>query len=488
MEVIKFSGKSIRVHPWEGDLPQACHGQFTGVRGQGRQLLWPEGVEKRVEVAVVGAGLSGLTAAYHLRDREVLVLEAGSQPGGVCLTGSYQGQPYPAGSAYFYLPEDPQSLAWYQELGLNLDEARVAPPASALFHQGQWYPDCFSPRGLAALPLGSQIKEELRRFAEELAELEDTWEPLGAETLSHSELDGLSLKQYLEEQRGFPPELTEYFSPYCRSCLGAGPGAVSAWAGLYFLMSEFSPASRTAAFPEGNARLVQALSATLAQPVKVRHTVVGVRPDPRGVHLLVWDASGRQYFRLAAGAVILAAGKHVVRRLLGPDGGFDLEALQAFRYSSYVVAALCGPLSLEAPGFENWVAGDPAFSDFILCPRTAAPGAPRVMVLFAPQPYPQGRASLLARAPQDQARELLAAVDRHFPGLAAEVEEIHLYRFGHAQVVPYPGFLSMLKSRVSCQKGPVILANADQEGLPCVEAAIVQGQKAAQRARQLLGL
>jgi hypothetical protein len=127
------------------------------------------------------------------------------------------------------------------------------------------------------------------------------------------------------------------------------------------------------------------------------------------------------------------------------------------------------------------------FSDFVLQPRSAPPGSPRAMVIFAPQPYPQGRGLLLPKAPEAQAREILLAADRLFPGLKTEVREIHLYRFGHAQVVPYPGFLTLLKTRIPSQKGRLILANADQEGVPCIEAAIIQGQQAARRARQLAG-
>ncbi len=232
--------------------------------------------------------------------------------------------------------------------------------------------------------------------------------------------------------------------------------------------------------------MVQALAKSLAQPVQTQQTVVSLKNTPEGVHLLVWDGAAQRPWRLEAGVVILAAGKFVARRLLPPDCGWEPDSFEAFRYSSYVVAALCGNLSLEAPGFENWVTGEPTFSDFILTPRSAAPGSPRVMVVFAPQPYPQGRAPLLAKTPEQQGEEILAAAVRHFPALKEEVEEIHLYRFGHAQVVPYPGFIHFLKGRLSPQEGRLILANSDLEGLPCVEAAIAQGQKAARRAQAVL--
>jgi len=477
--------REYRLLSWGGDVPQPCH-DFLRSTGK-RRGLWPERPEASAAVAVVGAGLSGLAAAHHLQDQEVVILEAGRQPGGVCLAGSYQGIPYPAGSAYFYYdPEDAEKIAWWKDLGVEMKEVLVAPPASAMFDQGQWYPDCFAAAGLKTLPASPGMRDELLRLAEEMTEREAKWDPLASPFMTHPEWDKYSLQHFLEVVWGFPPEVIRFFDPYCRSCLGAGPREISAWAGLYFLMSEFSPVSKSGSFPEGNTRLVQALAASLPRPVQVQQTVVDLKVQPDAVHLLVWDGANQRPWLLEAGVVILATGKFVTRRLLPHDCGWDLEVFNAFQYSSYVVAALCGNLSLEAPGFENWVTDEAAFSDFILRPREAPPGSPRVMVVFAPQPFSQGREPLLAKTPEGQAEEMVNAAARHFPGLKEEVEEVHLYRFGHAQVVPYPGFIHFLKGRLSPQEGRLILANSDLEGLPCVEAALAQGHKAARRARFVL--
>ncbi len=472
------------IKPWGGDVPEPCHSHFLSPAAGKR--VWPDLAQEKVEVAVVGAGLSGLTAAYHLRDRQVLVLEAESHPGGVCLSGSYRGVPYPAGSAYFYYPWTAEWRKWYQDLGLDADAALVKEPSSALFYRGEWIPDCFSEAGLRALPFGPGVQEKLLGFAADLAAWDEEWEPLGAETLIRPELDRYSLRIFLEEVQGLPPEVTRLFSPYCASCLGAGPEAVSAWAAIYFLMSEFSRTTRTAAFSEGNARLIKALAQTLPGKVRLQQVVLGVRPRKDAVHLLIQDAGEKEPYCLEAEAVVLAVGKFAARKLLPPEAGWTPQDFDIFRYSSYVVAALCGPLNLTAPGYENWVVEGTAFSDFILTPRTAWPGEPRVMVVFAPQPFPGGRGPLLASRPEEKGREILAAVQALFPDLGKDVQEIHLYRFGHAQVVPYPGFLTRLKGCFRTRQGRIILSNSDSEGLPCIEAAIVQGQKAARLVRELL--
>lgn len=472
------------IESWGGDVPEPCHAQFFPA-AEGR-LSWPDEVRDKVEVAVVGAGLAGLTAAYHLRDRQVVVLEAEAHPGGVCLPGDYQGVPYPAGSAYFYYPWTAEWQKWYRDLDLDIDAVLVAAPTSALWYRGQWFPDCFSERGLKLLPFGPAVVDKLLRLAGDLAAWDEEWEPLGSEVLIHPELDRYSLQDYFEKVRGLPPEVTRLLAPYCASCLGAGPENVSAWAALYFLMSEFSAATRSAAFPEGNARLIQALLKALPSQPRLQQVVVGVRQEKSNVKLLIWDAGGREAYCLEAGAVVLAVGKFAVRKLLPGDAGWNPEDFAMFRYSSYVVAALCGPLSLEAPGYENWVAEEEAFSDFILAPRSPGNGGPRVMVAFAPQPFPQGRGALLAGSAQDKGREILDAAARLFPGLRPEVQEIRLHRFGHAQVVPYPGFLTRLKNSFKHQHGRIILSNSDSEGLPCIEAAIVRGQKAARQVRELI--
>ncbi|SFW89252.1 protoporphyrinogen oxidase [Amycolatopsis australiensis] len=75
-------------------------------------------------VAVVGGGVSGLTAAYRLRrllgpDAEIVVFEKTKTPGGKLRTAELAGVPYDVGAEAF-LVRRPEMLALVRELGLDV--------------------------------------------------------------------------------------------------------------------------------------------------------------------------------------------------------------------------------------------------------------------------------------------------------------------------------------------------------------------------------
>ncbi|MEQ0557624.1 protoporphyrinogen oxidase [Amycolatopsis sp. NEAU-NG30] len=75
-------------------------------------------------VAVVGGGISGLTAAYRLRrllgpDAEIVVFEKTKTPGGKLRTAELAGVPYDVGAEAF-LVRRPEMLALVRELGLDV--------------------------------------------------------------------------------------------------------------------------------------------------------------------------------------------------------------------------------------------------------------------------------------------------------------------------------------------------------------------------------
>jgi oxygen-dependent protoporphyrinogen oxidase len=71
----------------------------------------------KADVVILGAGLAGLTAAYHLRDRDIVVLEAGARVGGRTLSGEHDGYWYNSGAQFVW---DARTLDLCRELGLEV--------------------------------------------------------------------------------------------------------------------------------------------------------------------------------------------------------------------------------------------------------------------------------------------------------------------------------------------------------------------------------
>ena len=83
-------------------------------------------------MVILGAGLAGLTAAYELRDRDVVVLESRERVGGRTLSGVHDGCWYNLGAQFVW---DARTLELCRALGLEVAGAGKA--RSAVFVNGR---------------------------------------------------------------------------------------------------------------------------------------------------------------------------------------------------------------------------------------------------------------------------------------------------------------------------------------------------------------
>src|SRR3989442_12536466 len=119
-----FSGR------WMGDDPGFGHRLREDLR-------LPEGgaLQPGVDVVVVGAGISGLTAAraLALRGHRVRVLEQARVPGGNSKSEKWADIEYSIGAAYFTKPDPGSDLdRLYRDLGVTARAVRV-PKGETLF-------------------------------------------------------------------------------------------------------------------------------------------------------------------------------------------------------------------------------------------------------------------------------------------------------------------------------------------------------------------
>jgi L-2-hydroxyglutarate oxidase LhgO len=84
----------MRYTGFEGENNQICHSIRDGKRYQRKT------VKDNVDVVIIGAGISGLTSAYKLKDKfSVKVIEKENRIGGASKRGNWKGIYYSYGTA-----------------------------------------------------------------------------------------------------------------------------------------------------------------------------------------------------------------------------------------------------------------------------------------------------------------------------------------------------------------------------------------------------
>ena len=448
------------------------------------------------DVVVVGSGLSGLSAAHRLRDKDVVVLERSPWIGGLCTSDNSQsGVKFSSGAAYFIYPWNKFWKSWYDEIGVAYTSQIIKPPTNNVSINGRWYLDAYTKEGLARLPFPADVLKDFEEFRQDMV---NWWNEKGAPTnptdssaTKFDYLDGFSLKNYIENIKGWSPEVTRFLDYYCRSCFGVNAEGVSAWAGINFLPAEFAPTSYACSFTGGLSKIVDNLSLSVGRPrIKTRSMVVNVEQDSQGVEVTYVDAEGRPY-TIHAKAAILASGKFITKHTI-PD--LDVEhrnAFNKFRYAAYLVGEVCTNSTVFDLGYDNWVYDEPAFVDFIVADwityaGLGSPSRPNVITTYSPKSEAE-RAELRTKSFNSYASDIVTGLSKVIPEptFQQKITEIRFYRWGHPMLIPYPNFVMGPRRIAQTPQSRLIFANGDSEGLPCVEAAFSAGIRGAEEAKLL---
>lgn len=302
---------------------------------------------ERVDVAVVGGGIAGLSAAYELvkQGRSVRLLESTGRTGGVMLTERFDGWTIDAGPDSL-LTQKPAAIALCRELGLGdrLHPTRT-PRTSFVLRGGRLHPLVegsflgfpLSASALARSSLFSwpgKIRMGLEPFVPKRTD--DTEESIGAFV-----------------RRRFGAEAADYLADPLLAGIHAGdvnqlsaralfPRLVAAEAKSGSVLKAFrqlrAAPSGDGAFmslPGGTGELAEAVAASLPQgTIRLNASVRSLRRDGE---FLVETSDGHT---LQAGAVILAVPAYVAATLLA-DVAPEVAGLCAeVRYASTATVAL----------------------------------------------------------------------------------------------------------------------------------------------------
>ena len=222
----------------------------------------PTGKARKVQVAIVGAGPSGLSAAWRLERLgytkfEVFDLEA--QSGGTSAFGSDGIVPYPWGAHYVPLPspenhglvnllQEMGALTQFEPIAAAKESLRVRAPEERVFADGVWQEGL-----LPKSQIGQTEREELDRFQREI----DKWVrfrdqkgqrafALPARRCSDAEelkaLDRMSAGDLLQQLNIRSKAVRWYVEYACRDDYGLSLENTSAWALMFYFASRLEQA------------------------------------------------------------------------------------------------------------------------------------------------------------------------------------------------------------------------------------------------------
>lgn len=471
---------------WGGNVPTWCHDL---VRDGGR--IPRVAPSRSVEFLILGGGLAGLSAAYQLRDASVLLLEHLDRVGGHCVRDRWNDIWYAGASAYFVEPEPPLDEL-YAELGFPL--TKIAEPADSAILGWNPVVDVFG-AGLDKLPYPDAVRRDFARAKADFAAILESDDcpvmPLADTTEASKKYDTMTFADWMLKEQKYHPAVKAYVDLYCRSAFGA-PGSehLSAFAGLNFYVSEFSDRYT---FPGGNALAAEllrdAIHAAGAGRILAGTTAVEVEDKGGKVIVTAIDADG-EAIAIEAGAVLMACPKYVAKHVVKGLPKDQVAAMDGLTYGSYVVANVLCTSAVTDGSYDTWTDVAP-FTDVLLAdwitrgPGQEATSKHQVLTVYYPTGYEID--SLLDDGAYDRYRDTVVRhLDYLYPGAEAKIEDVKLYRWGHALCHAKPGWYTGTSPLASRPFGRVLFAHSDNQGLPAFEAALIEGMSAAAQARELV--
>ncbi|HEY3256192.1 MAG TPA: FAD-dependent oxidoreductase [Polyangiaceae bacterium] len=433
------------------------HGEvFT----QGHKLrdgeLFPRAeVSESCDVVIVGGGPSGLCAAHLLEGRELILLEKEPHLGGNCSTGEWQGVPFSTGAAFF-TEGDSELVELMSSVGAP---GLPVQGGDALIIDGQPYFDFFG-AGADRLPFSAAVRRDFADSAARAAELRHKH--------SSAELDRRPFHEFLEP---FAPEVKKFWDRFGESNWGGAAEHTSARLGVQaygWLRGD----EKRLTYPGGLGVGVEALARQLSlrRPGQIRSSVFVHRieveagkPD----HVLVHTLQNGEPHTIRARAAIVAVPKFFASRIVPQLSAAQRDAMREYRYAPYPVFNVCLKQAGPQPAYDNWFLDAP-FADFVTADWVTHAGKrpsqqPSALTVY--HPLPEARRSELL----DDARlvhlaeEVVSHLDRHFPGVEAQVAEVRVFRRGHALAIPAPGQLQRAEI-ASRSEGRIVFAHSDSRG------------------------
>jgi protoporphyrinogen/coproporphyrinogen III oxidase len=448
--------KALLEEPGGDSATPLVEGEHFGVCHQvrdGHSFPKPDAT-KRVEVVIVGGGVSGLSSAYFLKGKDWLLLEKEEHFGGNAYQEEYEGQVFGTGAAYGYRGDDGDLLA--KEIGIDMPLINMPDP---ILVNGKYSPDIWR-TGIDDLPYPKEVVASFKKYRDAVMKIDIKKNML--------ELDQEPFTKYLAP---YAPEVARLWDAYGGSNWGAFSEDTSALIGIadsQFCIQGLD--DQRVILPGGlgciTHKLVEVLKPQYGERMLSDATVVAVVPDKDEVR--VTYAQGDKVTTVAAKVVLMCTAKYITSRMVAGLPNEQKQAMRRTRYAPYPIINMIFDKPVYRKGYDNWCPGK-TFTDFIVADWTIRnnPGyKPKYNILTFYTPLRESERSTLLD--EGDCKTLAAKVLKDFQGLLPEFNvdpvEIRIYRRGHPMFMGVPGQFTKNRMIASQPMERIFFGNSDSGG------------------------
>jgi len=431
------------------------------------------------DAVIVGGGVSGLTSAYLLQQKDFLLLEKEPHWGGNAYLMEYEGNAYATGTAFVW--SDDEAYPFAREIGLT---PLPIDCWDGTILKGEYIPDTWR-AGLDKLPYPETVREGFKKFKRDMLAIDLKRRA--------QELYNVPFSDFM---KGYPAEVKAWWDNYGPSNWGGLTEDTAAAIGIEEIQDIGGENSKDNRYtwPGGNGaiteRLAEILQGKAADRMQAGATIVSLTSERNEVQ--VTYLQGGELKTVAAKAAIMATPKFITRRIVQGLPDKQTEAMSQLRYIPYPLVNLIFDKQIFAKGYDNWCPGN-AFSDFVVADWVLRKNQPEyrpkynILSCYTPM-HEEDRGYLLT---ESSARRIGSNVLRDFQKLFAgsnvDPLEVHIYRRGHPMYIPAPGIYSKVQPLVRQPLDRVFFANTDGEGpFSSSSSAIIAARRAVKEAEKRL--
>ncbi|MFZ5628046.1 MAG: NAD(P)-binding protein [Spirochaetota bacterium] len=461
----------------------------------------PGATEQAIPVAIIGGGISGMSAGWYLQKRGMMdfrLFELEDRAGGNAQWGENRNGRYPWGA--HYLPTPGPEATWVRELlaemgiyqnGRFSEEAMVHETEERLFIYGNWQP------GLVPL-MGAREsdRQQIDLFFRTMSSFSKARGRDGRRAFTiplalssadpkFAQYDRLTASEYLAQLGITSQRLLWYIDYVLRDEYGSNRHNTSAWALLHYFAARSE--AHNLVWPEGNGYIAEYLRRKLGnaiQPATALRQVEKVGNHYR-LHFFNHATQARETYR--AKKIIFAAPKFILPWVFpAMNSGLQAEA-KALVYSPWLtVNLLVNHFGENDPAWDNVIFGSKSLG-YVVAEHQRAGKLPHARTLtffhaFDEDDTLQSRRRLYQMSEHEALQMALNDIGRAHPRVGEFVESAGIYRWAHAMVRPTPGFLARTRGgRLGRIDENFFGAHSDLSGMSNFEEAQYRGVTAAQR-------